>query len=220
MAGGGKYAANRKAIEAGRAMADAHPLVRSLPDMRVTWDGAALEQPQGAWLWAEGEICRYWQPSGWPYDPGAVVRPNLRRRAAPEEWAYVFARMRLHLVLGALDPARDRLSDHAAAWVTAERLIGGAGVGRRPADLPPVPEGLPRDEDTLRTALAARGDVPGDVAALSLALPGERFWTSGRVGAIPDALARQRLGDLAKGLRAIRRAWRGACAPPCRARRP
>ena len=201
MAKGKKYEANRKAIDAGAVLAASHPLIAPLPGLLPRFDGPALSLPAGAWVQVEGERATGWVPNFYRHAPGGTVWPNLRRRADPAEWAYVFARLRLHLALGHLDPERNGIADHQAAWLTAERIIAGAGVGRRPADLPPLPDGLPSDEDALRRRFA-EADPPGDVLALSLGMLGARFWTVGDVGAIPEALARHRMAGLASGLRA------------------
>ena len=115
----------RDAVRRGFQIAESEAFIHPLPSFALRFDGLALEQSAGAWIsvsaappspypkWAAG--------SGEPETP-AMVWPNLRRRASPEEWAYVFARLRLHLALNHLDPAESRAEWHYACWLRAEEM--------------------------------------------------------------------------------------------------
>ncbi|MEM9725131.1 MAG: VWA-like domain-containing protein [Pseudomonadota bacterium] len=225
--GGGRLAAfqkNRKAIEAGQALAGRHPFIAPLPPLTVTIDAAALELPKLSWarLVCEHPAAEPWwaPPSGSGYSSVAVhsggapaarprrpewsarVWPNLRRRAEAEEWAHIFARMRLHLALSHVDPTKaGRREWDWACWVRAEEMAAAARVGRRPAELPAVPQGLPRGaEAILATHFEAHG-APEEVRALSLGAPGEPFWRCAEGLALDADLREQRLSQLAEGAR-------------------
>ncbi len=206
MAGKGKYGENRKAIMAGVSLASNHPLIAPLPEFEIAYDGVALELPAQSWVSLrvgplEG-VYRLWtvqQPQ--EAEPTLKVWPNLRRRASPEEWAYVFARLRLHAVLDHLDPEQTDLSWHMAAWCRAEELLVVAGVGRRPADFMPVPEGLPRGTDKALAQHLDEGPDRPDVASLSLGERGQRFWHFSEKFEISEKLRTQHARVLAQGIR-------------------
>ena len=205
-----KYAENRKAILAGLALARAHPLIRPLPTLErwqagLRFDGPALHQEADAWIQVRLDPIRpdRWAPAGSPpEEPVVSVWPNLRRREPPEHWAYVLARLRLHLVLDHLDPAWDDAPWHQACWCVAEELISGAGVGRRPEDLPPLPAGLPRGDAAERAARFRADGLRPEIERLSLGGPARPFWQVDPAVDLSVALRAEHAKAFARGIRA------------------
>ena len=200
---GGKYKENIAAIQNGLNEAGIHPLVRPLPGFDIGWDGPALEQGPMEWLRMECAAPRadYLYPSSIPEVP-VKAWLNVRRRAPPSHWAYVVARARLHIAMNHLDPGQDSLAWHMACWFFADELAQIAGVGRRPADFPPLPTGLPRGDEHILAAHLERDGVPEDLQVLSLSFPGERFWRFSERFELSPALKDQRRAGLASGIRA------------------
>lgn len=197
----GRYAENVRLAEAGRRIAGQHPLVRRIAGFETRWEGEALAQPAGAWVAVRTEPFFSRARGLYSQRPKAIVFPNVRRRADPEEWAYVFGRIALHYVLCHMDPERDDLAWHVACWARAEELASVAGAGRRPADLGGLPEGLPRgDEAGLADHVEAQG--PGELCWLSLGAPGRPFWTATREAPLTDDIREERAAALAAGIRA------------------
>lgn len=198
-----KYAANRAAIVKGAGIADGHPLVWPLPDIDLLLDAAAAEMGPEEWLRVEVSPPPRWANSAQGTEPECRVRvrANLRRREDPEAWAYVLGRMRMHAALNHLDPRRPDPAWHHACWLAAEEMISAAGVGRRPAEMPPIPSGLPRSEVACAEHVARHGASP-DLAGLSLGRPGEPFWRATEPFDVPDALTAQRASQFARGVRA------------------
>ena len=206
----GKYKENVAAIRAGAAIAGKHPLIAPLPGEAtqfhdIVLTGPALAQGADAWLRLRLDPA----PSyGWtapglpPPEPVVTLWPNLRRREAPEHWAYVLARVRLHLALDHLDPARADADWHRACWTLAEELLAGAGVGHRPPDLPPLPAGLPRGGPAERAARFAEDSAPPGIDALSLAGRAGAFWEVDPRVDPSDALRAEHARALARGIRA------------------
>ncbi|MEO1315132.1 MAG: VWA-like domain-containing protein [Pseudomonadota bacterium] len=199
----GKYTENRKAITDGSRLADRHPLIQPLPDFNLSFEGAALEMGPQEWLRVDiDRPADRWSPAGVEPEVAVMVRPNLRLREAPEHWAYVFARLRLHVVLGHFEPMRDALIWHLAAWYEAEEILSVSSVGRRPPRFPPLPTGLPRGG---AAAVARYLDDVGEaseLAALSLSAPGRRYWSVIGRFEVSEALTAQRTANLATGIRA------------------
>ena len=198
-----KYADNRKAIVEGERIADHHPLIEPLPTFDLRTDDVALTQDQKMWLQVEcGAPRPGFNPTGPEFEPSVTVWPNLRRRLPADEWAYVFARVRLHIALNHLDPARRELAWHLATWFVAEEIISVAGIGRRPLAFPPLPPDLPRGSETKLADFLANEQAPMDLLAFSLGKPGQAFWRFSRTFTISEKLRAQRRGNLAKGIRA------------------
>src|SRR5262249_14355049 len=152
-----------------------HPLIAPLPAFRIVSTGKASEFARGEWMFVECEPPIYHRGAA-VREPLVTVWPNLRRRADPSHWAYVFARLWLHIALNHLDPAKQDLASMLTAWVVAERMIAHAGVGRRPDEFPPLPAGLPRSESGLVRYFSEQ-KAPPEVDALSLSRCGEPFWS-------------------------------------------
>jgi len=142
---GGKFADNIGLIQLGYARTSHHPLIEPLPDLILAFDSPAQNLSQGAWLTA---VCRGYQRTWYvqhsePETP-ITVWPNIRRRASPDEWTYVLARMRLHIVLNHIDPDRSDAEWTVAACIRAEELLTNAGIGKRPDAFPSIPKVTPR----------------------------------------------------------------------------
>jgi predicted metal-dependent peptidase len=129
------------------------------------------------------------------------VRVNDRQRLKPEEWAWLFARVRLHIGMNHIDPRRTDLAWHAACWVEAELMMAPLNGGRRPERLPPVPGGLPRGEAALAMHLAQLAAIPADIAALSLGAPLEPFCQCEPGVELTTADRSSNTADLAEGIR-------------------
>lgn len=193
---------NREEIQNGWAAAGAHPFIQPLPEARLDFSGPAQEMGRGPWIAVSCAPPRpLWTPTGQAPECAVTVWPNLRRRAPAENWAYVFARLRLHLALNHLDPERGEPAWDWACWVRAEEMAAAAGVGRRPSDAPAPPAGLPRGEESVLAAHFEEHPPPDEVLALSLGDPGRRFWRFEGAVALNDALRDQRRSQLAKGAR-------------------
>lgn len=201
--GGVKYKANIDAITKGKEVADRHPLIRSLPDFSLIFNGDAAHLYQDAFIKVTCEANPY--PS-WSHNRirelALSVWPNIRRRAEPDTWAYIFARLRIHIALNHLDPLHTDIDWHFACWLKAEQLISLAGVGRRPEHLPALPQGFPRGDEASLAQYFMQNKVPGDVKALSLGREGYSFWNTDTSIEISDELREQRQAGLAKGIRA------------------
>jgi len=202
--GSARYAENAEAISTGAQIAASHPLIAPLPGFQIQVDGPALNLTAGAWvaLRLDPPARTFSQAGGSPPEPLVMLWPNPRRRAAPEEWAYVLARVRLHIVLGHLDAARDDLAWHAASWARAEEMMAVAGVGRRPGDMPPLPLGLPGGDTATLAGILAETGILDDIAGLSLGIPGQPFWKANGAGVASAALQESRIKALATGIRA------------------
>lgn len=198
-----KYADNRKAIAEGERIADEHPLIQPLPDFDLRTDEVALTLDQQMWLQVECSPPRArYNATGPELEPVVVVWPNLRRRLPADEWAYVFARVRLHIALNHLDPDRRETTWHLATWFVAEEIISVAGIGRRPSTFPPLPSDLPRGSEAGLADFLTAEPAPADLLALSLGDPGQAFWHFSGAFAISEKLQAQRRGNLARGIRA------------------
>ncbi|MCH9809364.1 MAG: peptidase [Alphaproteobacteria bacterium] len=196
----GRYAENKKAIDAGLVSCSIHPLIAPLPGFDVKLDGPALELTAGEWLRAECSMSYDWQTRG--PAPALTVWPNVRRRAPPEQWAYVFARLCLHIALDHIDPAGSDPSWHFAAWYLSDELAALSGIGKRPGEFMPLPPGLPRGEvETLAEHFRQNG-APPDVESLSLGLPGRAFWSFDGHVTTPQVVRDKRRASLARGIRA------------------
>ncbi|MEM7423961.1 MAG: VWA-like domain-containing protein, partial [Pseudomonadota bacterium] len=197
-----KYAENRAAIEQGLKTALGHPLIRPTPGFDLVYRDVALALAPQEWVRI---VCRapvQWMHSGIEPEPQMTVWPNLRKRALPSEWAYAFARLCLHIVLGHIDPARREIGWHMACWLKAEEMVAVAGVGSRPADRAALPSGLPQGDEAALAERFAQSPAPGALADLSLGLPGQPFWTFAEPFTLSDKLRQQRAGQLASGIRA------------------
>lgn len=202
----GAFEKNIAAIRQGESQAAGHPLISSLPEVAVSCRGIAFHLTAKSWFSicaeASSPACAGAARSG-DCEPTVTVWPNLRRRASAEEWAYVFARLRLHVALNHLDPGRTDLSWHMAAWCRAEELLIDAGIGRRPDNLTAVPDNLPRgDEAALAAHLDEQPPRP-EIAGLSLGGDGQRFWHFASDFEISGKLRTQRASALAQGIRSV-----------------
>ena len=198
-----KYADNRQAITEGMRLAEDHPLIQPLPDFDLETDESALKLDQDMWLQVACDPPRPRFGQGGPEpEPLVTVRPNLRRRLPASEWAYVFARVRLHIALNHLDPARRDTAWHLATWFIAEEIISVAGIGQRPAGFPPLPSDLPRGSEEKLAEFVTTEQAPADLLTLSLGKPGQAFWAFSSSFTISEDLKAQRRGNLAKGIRA------------------
>jgi predicted metal-dependent peptidase len=199
----GKYAENLKAIEQGLAATHAHPLIYPLPGFGLRYEGKALDLASDAWLAAECSAPRSKPVAGAAEpEPAVIVWPNLRKRASSGEWAYVFARLRLHIVMSHLDPARTGLPWHLSCWYHAEGLALMAGAGSRPADFPPLPAEIPKGSEEQLAQYFMETPSPPALEALSLGRPGEPFWGFADGFTITDRLRAERTARLATGIRA------------------
>ncbi len=199
----GKFKANIDAINHGKEIAVAHPLINSLPGFSLTLQDDAAQLPKGAYVKVVTSQNSY--PS-WSHNHiselPVTVWPNVRRRAEPEVWAYIFARISMHIALNHLDPKQTDLSWHFACWFKAEEMISISGVGRRPSGFPGLPQGLPRGDEAQLAQHFMQHEVPGDLKILSLGSEGQMFWTVDKSVNISEELRKQRQTGLAKGIRA------------------
>lgn len=200
----GKLEQNRAVIRKGYLLAAGYPLIAALPDVQVSYEGIAFHLTAKSWF----SICA--EPAlqssralsrGEEREPLVTVWPNLRRQASIEEWAYVFARVRLHIALNHLDPGHSDLGWHMAAWCRAEQLLSTAGIGSRPARFKSVPEDLPRGGVAELAACLDDQPMRPEIASLSLAGPGQRFWHFAERFEISAKLRKQRSAALAQGIR-------------------
>lgn len=195
-------------------LAARYPLIASLPEVEVSYRGVAFHLSAESWfsicaepalLSPRASIPRASSPRASSpreeQEPLVTVWPNLRRRASVEEWAYVFARVRLHIALNHLDPRRRDLCWHMAAWCRAEQMLANIGIGRRPAGFKPVPEDLPHGDDAALAAYLDEQPMRPEIASLSLAGNGHRFWHFAKHFEISDRLREQRAASLAQGIR-------------------
>ena len=175
-------ARNRQAILDGTALCAAHPLTSRLPWLRLDLGERSLELDMQRWLhvgYIIDEPHPLWRTGLWTAYSG-VVRPNLRRRAPACQWAYVFARVQLHQALNHLDPARATLAWHAACWYHAEAILSVAGLGERPPEIPPLPQGVPKlDVEHLGLHYENHG-ISSELRDLSLAATHPYWRHSGR----------------------------------------
>lgn len=153
-----KRGANRdpalEAIRSGWATVAAHPLFAPM----VSWRG----EPRRI----ENSRC---PPDGWAVvDSSGSIQVHPTRRAEPEQWAWVFAHLLIHLGLGHADPNRPVL-DHAAAAacdVAVNRFLQSLGIGRAVVPLPDVLPGT--DEEALARHWRSVG-VPVEFGGLGVA---------------------------------------------------
>jgi len=201
---GGKYKANIDAINKGKAIAENHPLIKSISGFVLTFNGDALQLPQDAYIKVSSEVSssRYGLPINRVRELALNVWPNVRRRAEPETWAYIFARLNIHIALNHIDPTKTDINWHFACWFKAEQMISLAGVGRRPEELAQLPQGLPRGDEQSLVHYFMQNEAPGDLAALSLGSEGTPFWSADNSAEISDDLREQRQAGLARGIRA------------------
>lgn len=196
-----KYADNRKAILEGCKLAGTHPLIEPLPSFQMRLKDTGFTSGRHGWLRAE---CSGHERDIWLGTLELIVDawPNVRRNASAEEWAYAFARLRLHIVLNHFDPQRTDMAWHLACWCRAEELMSFAGVGIRPADWWRLPEGLPRgDEAALAQYLSDAPPLP-ELETLSLGESGQPFWSVSGDWKITEDLRKDHGARLARGIRA------------------
>nr|BFD95646.1 hypothetical protein KitaXyl93_70060 [Kitasatospora sp. Xyl93] len=114
------------------------------------------------------ETCGAAPPGGWAVvDSNGTVHVNPRRRAEPEEWAWVLAHGLLHLGFGHVPAARGprvQPDDHAAAarCAVVNRFLATFPVGHPPVALPPEYPG--GDEEELAARWRRDGLPPADAA--------------------------------------------------------
>ena len=124
-----------EAFQAGRSLVSANPVLGPLMKQSSPRfdDGYPMAREDWARVDSDGNICA-----------------NSRRRAAPEEWAYVLAHCLLHLALGHI--REDREGDplwNAACDCVAARYLADLHLGTPPGELSsPLPPNT-RDEETL-----------------------------------------------------------------------
>ncbi len=200
----GTLGKNQNAIREGYALASRHPLISPLPEVVISSRGLAFHLHAKSWFSICAEASspehRLADRRG-EREPMVTVWPNLRRRANVEEWAYVFARLRLHVALNHLDPGQTDLSWHMAAWCRAEQLLMHAGVGQRPEEITRVPVDLPRGNETELAAHLNEQPLRPEIAGLSLGVAGQRFWHFASKFEISGRLRAQRASALAEGIR-------------------
>jgi len=143
-----------EAVRAGWAQVASHPLFAPM----ACWRGDPRRVEDG--------VC---PPDGWAVvDSNGMIRVHPTRRAEPDEWAWVFAHVLVHLGLGHADPGRPA-PDHAASAaceVAVNRFLQSVGIGRA---VVPLPEALPgSDEDVLARHWRLVG-VPAELTGLGVA---------------------------------------------------
>ncbi|HYD87440.1 MAG TPA: VWA-like domain-containing protein [Vitreimonas sp.] len=170
-----KREARIEAIQEGLKTATPHPLLSALPEVSFDF----LQQrcppvPPDALLSIAYELT---PASRWyPESLSLVVRPNLERDSEPGDWPWAIARIRLHAALNHIDPERNDIEWSAACWAVAEALLINAGLGSRPAWLPPLPQGYKlTDENALSARLRER--IPDEFLALGLGAHAKPFWS-------------------------------------------
>ncbi|MFE4512732.1 hypothetical protein ACFRMQ_00850 [Kitasatospora sp. NPDC056783] len=114
------------------------------------------------------EDCVTAPPNGWAVvDSNGTLHVNPRRRAEPEEWAWVLAHCLLHLGFGHLPGARGRRTQPdahlaAARCAVVNRFLATFPVGRAPVALPQQYPG--GDEEELAARWRRDGPPPTDAA--------------------------------------------------------
>ncbi len=200
----GKLGKNQAAIQAGYLQAARYPLIGSLPEVEISFKGVALHLPAKSWIsiCTEPALDRN-RPAGAKeeQEPLVTLWPNLRRPASEEEWTYIFARVRLHVALNHLDPRRRDLSWHMASWFRVEQMLAPLGIGCRPVEFGPLPQELPQGDDVALAAYLDEQPMRPEIACLSLAGAGQRFWHFSEHFELSDRLRRQRSAALALGIR-------------------
>ncbi len=211
----GKLGKNQTAIQEGYQQAARYPLIASLPEVEISFRGVAFHLPAKSWISICAEPALQSKPTAGSKkerEPLVTLWPNLRRRASAEDWTYIFARVRLHIALNHLDPQRRDLSWHMASWCRAEQMLATLGIGSRPVEFGPLPEDLPRGDDVALAAFLDEQPMRPEIACLSLAGSGQRFWHFGEHFELSGRLREQRSAALALGIRtAAARALKNPC---------
>ena len=195
-----KYAENLRAIHEGIGIASMHPLIKPLPSFSLRTTDASLARD--SWVWLRVTDTSPATRTGLQPEPHVELWPNVKRRLPAQEWAYVFARVRLHIVFDHLDPERHDLAWHLATWFSAEEFAVAARVGTRPAVFPPLPTGLPRGNVSSLAEFLAADPAPSELLALSLGSPGEPFWSFTKRFRLSQSLQDERRRQFARGIRA------------------
>lgn len=145
-----------EAVAQGWRQTCAHPLFRPL----VTWHVSVSR--------ASGNLC---PPDGWAViDAGGTVHVHPTRRAEPDQWAWVFAHLLLHLGFGQVEirssTAPPSVARAAACEVVVHRLLRSLGIGRPVLD---VPDDLPASDEVVLEREWARSGVPVEFGQLGVA---------------------------------------------------
>ena len=124
-------------------------------------------------------------PDGWAtIDSNGEIVAHPTRRASPEEWAWVFAHLLIHLGLGHADRNRPPPDPAACAAndVAVNRYLNSLKLGRPVVQLPPT---FPATDEEALARLWRRQGIPPEYGALGVA------------GAHPDVLQKRwnRLDD-------------------------
>jgi predicted metal-dependent peptidase len=143
-----------EAVREGWAKVADHPLFAPM----TRWDSTPRRADDGR--------C---PPDGWAVvDSTGMISAHPTRRADPDEWAWVFAHLLIHLGLGHADPARPA-ADHAASAacdVAVNRFLRSLGIGGPVVRLPDVLPGT--DEEALARRWRSIG-VPAEFRQLGVA---------------------------------------------------
>lgn len=190
--------ANVAAIQAGIALLKAHPLFSYLTGHQpVTHAERTAIPPSGyarvvvsANRWVKTSVC--------------IVEVNPWRRAEPEEWAHVIAQGLLHIYLNHIaEPHQDDVF-RACAEAWAADMLRQMSVGRRPIDLPALPEHLPGRNPAETAAILREQSIPEfvDFLAAGLAGKGQPAWAfAPGTPPIPDKEQKARTDHFASAIR-------------------
>ncbi len=164
--------ANVAAIQAGITLLKEHPLLSYLVGHQAVTHAARDAFPPGGFARVLVSVNR------WVQTPICTVEVNPWRRAEPEEWAHVIAQAQLHIYLNhvAEQHADDAFRASAEAW--AADMLRQISVGRRPVDLPALPEHLPGRAPAETAAILREQSLPelADFLAAGIAGRGQPAW--------------------------------------------
>ncbi|MGW2251903.1 vWA domain-containing protein [Kitasatospora sp. NPDC001660] len=143
------------------------------PGAEVFAEGVRILRRNPAFAALDADFCRREDcpvapETGWAaVDSDGTVHVNHRRRAEPEEWAWVLAHCLLHLGFGHVPAARGTrvqpdAHDTAARCAVVNRFLAGFPVGRSPLTLPQEYPG--GDEEELAARWRRDGPPPAGVA--------------------------------------------------------
>ncbi|MFI5693595.1 hypothetical protein ACIA58_17250 [Kribbella sp. NPDC051586] len=139
-----------EAIQAGWTTIVQHPLFAPMAD------------------WARSPVRDDACPAdGWAtIDSNGQIRTHRTRRATPDEWAWVFAHLLIHLGLGHLDRPGPDQAACAAYDVAVNRFLQSLKLGTPVVELPPT---FPAMEEDALARLWRREGVPADYDGLGVA---------------------------------------------------
>lgn len=135
-----------RALAEGIAMVRSHPALAGIEARARIVAAAQSRCPKGGWALVTSEGALHLEP---------------RRRAEPEQWAWVIGHCLLHLGLAHHRERPEPLAWNLACDRAADSLLGALACGRRPADWGEPLDHLPAGEEAAYHQLVARGVPDG-----------------------------------------------------------